>query len=216
MSEALSPLEVTGLDPAGPGAWVLRARRPWSFEPGQVVGLAADPADPVRWYSLASGPKDPEIRVLFTLESEGLLTPRLAAWRPGTPLWATAPRGQFLRRPGPGLWIAGGTGVAPFVSYAAAGLTEGQTLLQGARQVESLYFRAELSRALGAAYQPCVAGSAEAGVFSGRLFHCVRDRALDPGAWIYLCGSPSFVVDLRDLLVSKGAAFDRILSEIYF
>ena len=95
-------------------------RTPFAFTPGQFVVLAF--GGPSAWqrhpFSISSAPSDPRLEV--TVKASGDYTGRLVeALRPGIPAKVAGPFGGFdYRRGGPEqIWIAGGIGVTPFMSW---------------------------------------------------------------------------------------------------
>ncbi len=195
------------------------------FLPGQNVNLALEPSGPARSYSVASGPADPVREVLFDVVPGGLLTPRLAALRPGDPLYVSEAFGGFVDDERPATWIAAGTGVAPFASLVRSGLAAGKILVHAGRSSEGFYFRELFAARLGPRYFPCRtrpggtagAGAAEAGgARAGGLLGWLRDHELPPDRRYLLCGSTRMVVAIREQLIARGVPFANILAEIYF
>ena len=213
-------IAISGIRPLG-SAFALAWKRDFDFSPGQLVSLALREGGESRLYSLASGPREDEARVLFNVAEGGALTPSLAGLGPGDELWLSGPSGSFPAPMGPGVWIANGTGVAPFVSMARAGLAPEKRLLHGARALEDFYFQDELAAALGERYTRCLSGPGRealgtAGIFCGRLTAFIESRSWDPGLSYELCGSALMVVEVRDLLIDRGVPHSRIISEVYF
>jgi ferredoxin--NADP+ reductase len=185
------------------------------FLPGQNVNLALEPSGPVRSYSVASGTADPVMEVLFDVVPGGLLTPRLAALRPGDPLYVYAAFGGFVDDERPATWIAAGTGVAPFASMVRSGLAADKVLVHASRSPEGFYFRELFSARLGPRYFPCRARAA-GGARPGGLPGWLRDNELPPDRRYLLCGSTRMVVAIREQLIARGVPFANILAEIYF
>jgi len=216
MAQPLHPIEVTRLEPSGPDSWTLWWKRDFAFLPGQVVALSILPQGPQRLYSLASGTLDADAGVLFNLAPGGWLTPQLAGVRPGHRIYASAPFGSFAGFPGPAVWIANGTGVAPFLSMVRSGLTEGKTLVQGARTRSLFYGQDVLAPALGPTYHRCASADSGEGLEAGRLTAFLDSRSWPGDRPYYLCGSAAMIVEARDILIRRGVPFQNILSEVYF
>jgi ferredoxin--NADP+ reductase len=191
------------------------------FLPGQNLNLALEPSGPARSYSLASGPADPVREVLFDVVPGGLLTPRLAALRPGDPLFVSEAFGSFGDDERPATWIAAGTGVAPFASLVRSGLAAGKILVHAGRSPEGFYFRELFAARLGPRYFPCRTGvggaaSTAGDARAGGLLGWLRDHELPPDRRYLLCGSTRMVVAIREQLIARGVPFANILAEIYF
>jgi ferredoxin--NADP+ reductase len=195
------------------GRW-LSWERDFDFLPGQIVGVTDDPERPLRWYSLASGNQDPWASILFTPVEAGELSPILSRLLPGDRLWVTAPQGSFLDKKNKAVWVATGTGIAPFLSMARSGFAGSRVLIQGARYLDDLYFREEWQKHLGENYIACC--TREHGVFNGRVTRYLETQRWATDTPFFLCGSSEMVVAVRDLLISQGIPFSQIFAEVYF
>lgn len=95
--------------------------RPLVYEPGQFAILHLEAKD--GWhrhpFTLASSPEEPEVRV--TVKALGDFTASLATQvRVGMPAVLSGPHGRFTHAKGTArqIWVAGGVGVTPFLSWA--------------------------------------------------------------------------------------------------
>ena len=212
-----SRVQISSVEEVVPGIYLIGFRREFDFVPGQVLGISLEKEGPRRLYSICSGNRDDEVLVLFNVIDEGYLTPLLAALEEGDPLWITAPRGTFTCTEEPAVWIAAGTGIAPFYSMFRSGLSDGKTLIHGTRYLEQFLFYDEFAASLGERYIRCCTGEEHEGVYHGRVTSYLQEQPLlQTDTKYYLCGSTEMVVDTRDILIAKGVPFDHIVSEIYF
>jgi ferredoxin--NADP+ reductase len=214
--ELLTQTSVESNDEIAPGIYRLSFPRFFEFIPGQSVAVTVASSIPARYYSIASGSRDPFAEILYDLVPEGLLTPRLARLRAGDTLIVSPPFGAFRDAEGPACWIAGGTGAAPFASMVRSGLTADKLLVHGARTGARLLDRELFSAALGSRYHPCCSREAAEGTWSGRATEWLSAHPLPGAARYLLCGSSRMVVDARDVLIGKGAPFSSVMAEIYF
>lgn len=198
-----------------PDTYVLSFERRFDFDPGQVVKVAVDDREPPRIYSICSGNKDHEMQILFNVKREGYLTPRIASLIPGDTIKVSKPYGGFTGNREPAWWIATGTGVAPFRSMLNSGLGEGNSIIHGVRYLNQFYFEDEIE-ATGVTYIKCCSGESSCDVVPGRVTSYLAGIEQLPDVNYYLCGKASMVVEVRDLLISKGVSFDKIFAEIYF
>jgi len=213
----LKEVTITGNEEISPGVHLISWNRTHDFYPGQVVKIAADLTMAPRIYSICSGNDEPEIRVLFNVKEEGLLTPWLAGVIPGMKILATKPYGSFKDDTKPAWWIATGTGIAPFYSMFRSGMSENKTLIHGVRQLTQFYFEDELEWALGDRYVRCCSHEQSCNVFPGRITKYLEEiKELPTEINYYLCGKAIMVVEVRDLLISRGVPYQNILAEIYF
>jgi ferredoxin-NADP reductase len=206
-----------------------------AFLPGQSVSVGLEPDGPARYYSVASGSEESGIAILYDRVEGGALTPRLSRCEVGDTLWVSEAFGSFTDDPeADAMWIATGTGVAPFLSmarsFASGRLGSRKRLIHGGRSLERFYFARELAGLLGDSYLRCCsrcdpsagqdAVPANAPLYPGRLTRWLEERIaageLDTGSRYMLCGSSAMVVQVRDLLIRGGVPFARIHAEIYF
>jgi len=199
------------------GIFLIGFRRTFLFKAGQVIGIAMEQNGPRRLYSICSGEEEEDIRILYKVVDEGFLTPQLSDLEIGDTIWITVPGGEFTGDLDPAVWIATGTGVAPFYSMFRSGLAEQKKIILGNRYLEQFHFFDEFASLLGENYIRCCTAESDEGVYPGRVTQFLEEQAkLDPKLKYYLCGSAEMVVEARDILISKGIPFDRIISEIYF
>lgn len=209
-------MRVTGNAEIAPGIFRLSFPREWEFVPGQSIGLTLDPRLPARFYSIASGTRDSHVEVLYDLVPDGQLTPRLTVLAPGDQLLCSAPFGAFRDSAGPSCWVATGTGIAPYVSMARSGGTEGKLLLHGSRSVAGLIEREFFSSRMNGRYVPCCTREKGEGIFEGRPTAWLSAQPLPSAERFLLCGNSRMVVDARDILIGRGVKFADIIAEIYF
>ena len=175
---------VSGFRAVG-SAFALTWRRDFDFTAGQLAEVALDDKGPSRLYSLFTGPGEDEAGVLFNIAEGGELTPSLARLAPGDTISIRGPSGSFPAFMGPGIWIANGTGLAPFLSMARAGLSAEKTLLHGARSLEDFYFQDELEAVMGDRY--CAVVRARVAILAmqmalaGRLTAFIDSESWGPG-----------------------------------
>lgn len=213
----LIEVTVTGNVEISPDVYLISWKRMHDFQPGQVVKITDNPELTPRIYSICSGNKEDEIRVLFNVKQGGLLTPRLAGMIPGMKIFVSEPYGSFKDAKQPSWWIAGGTGIAPFYSMFRSGYSENKTLIHGVSYLSHFYFEDELEEAMGERYIRCCSREQSCNVFPGRITKYLEEiNDLPADINYYLCGKALMVVEVRDLLISKGVPFENILAEIYF
>lgn len=213
----VSPVSLIFTHELSEGLFLIGFRRNILFKAGQVIGIALEQNGPRRLYSICSGEDDNEIQILYKEVDEGYLTPRLSDLEPGDTIWITQPGGEFTGDPGAAVWIATGTGIAPFYSMLRSALVQNKTLIHGNRYLEQYHFYDEFREALGDKYIRCCSAENDEGVYHGRVTDYLEEQArLDPDIKYYLCGSAEMVVETRDILISKGVPFGHIISEIYF
>lgn len=210
MQRVLSNIEIA------PDVFLLSVKRRAPFKPGQTVKLSLDGDLPPRIYSICSGPDDPALSVLYNIKEDGALTPRLACLSAGDSIEVSDPGGTFIGTPEPALWIATGTGIAPFYSMLRAGMGHDKTLLHGVRYVSQFYFDTEWKEQLGARYHRFCSREKTEGAMRGRVNRFFEQSHEPIPEKVYICGQATMCVEIRDLLIARGVPFGNILIEIYF
>jgi len=197
----------------------IRFDRPAGFDflPGQKIGFLFEGAT---WdYTLLGPTQGLELSLCVRHLPEGRFSPRLAAAQPGEPFQITSATGFFTFKPSaqPAVFVATGTGVAPFVAFARAGV-RGFDLLHGVRWAEDLVYGGELAAA-ARIYTPCLSGSSPAAgdpeFFAGRVDACLTQR-LSPGRYdFYLCGNGDMIRDVMRL-IDERFPDSRVFTETFF
>jgi len=217
MNKELFPVKVKKNEQLTPDAWLLKFERNFEFTPGQVIGITLDPGQQNRLYSIASGNTDTMVSILFTVKPDGILTPPLSVCKEGEPIFITRPFGNFICTEERAVFIATGTGIAPFASTLFSGNHGGKTLIYGNRTAQGLYFHESFIDILGNDYHPCLSRGQDEGYFHGRVTQYIDSLdPLDATNHYYLCGIAEMVVDVRDLLIEKGVPYNKIMAEIFF
>jgi len=191
------------------------------FKPGQFVSFNETLGGKkiTRAYSIASLPEGNHFELCLNLVHQGIFSPHLFAMKPGDSVEMTDPLGFFVvRNPAKdAIFVATGTGIAPFRSMAPDYLSHPQakqlTLIFGVRQEQNIYYRNDFE-ALAKQYsnfhflptlsraEPSWRG--RTGHVQLHLFEAIGDRGdLD----VYICGLKAMVDDVRAIL--KGMGFDR-------
>ena len=191
--------------------------KPNGFEhiAGQRLSVRLDRVE--REYSIASAPAEPDLRLCIRRVANGLVSESLASCDVGSRLKIGRPNGYFVFQPSSrqAVFAATGTGVAPFLAMAAAGVS-GFVLLHGVRAADDLYYRDRLAPA-AACYVACISGDhpVEKGFFQGRVTAYLQSR-LKAGAYdFYLCGKGEMIREVI-LLVDDRFAGSRVFSEPFY
>lgn len=191
------------------------------FIPGQFVSFTENlNGKPItRPYSIASAPGGNRFEICLDLVQEGIFSPHLFSMQPGHTIEMSAPLGYFvLRNPGKDcVFVATGTGVAPFRSILQAYLGQGDQrqiiLIFGTRYERKLLYREDFEalqnehpnfRFWPTLSRPGPSWTGRSGHVQAHLLEAIGERRdLD----VYICGLKLMVDDVRALL--KGLGFDR-------
>ncbi len=213
----LTAHKVSGVENVVNNVYILKFEKQFNFIPGQVVAIGIDEEHEPRLYSIASGINGDEMKVLFDVYPDGFLTPRLSQLKKGDVIFVSEPFGKFVASGGEEWWIATGTGIAPFVSRLESDLQPPQKLLHGSRLLDHFYYQDFLHHKLSSKYYRFCTKESSSDVISGRLTNWLKEqKTLPKGIKYYLCGNPEMVVEVRDIILSKGVEFENIMAEIYF
>ncbi len=198
-----------------PEVFELELERPAGlrFRPGQRLRLQREGCE--RDYSIASSPVETELRLLIRLFPEGRMTPGLAAAAPGTVIEGSGPHGYFLfDAPGATpVFVASGTGIAPFRSMAASGAA-GFVLLHGARTAAELFYR-EFLETRAARYLGCLTRQGPplpSGTRAGRVTDALREDLASGAYDFYLCGRGEMIRDALQVIDARFPAA-RVFTE---
>jgi benzoate/toluate 1,2-dioxygenase reductase subunit len=190
----------------------------FQFVAGQRIRLLHDAIR--RDYSLITAPIDPTLSLCLEKIEGGEYSPVLASAETGTRLSFTGPLGFFTYRPSgrPAVFVATGTGIAPFLSMVRTGITD-FTLLHGVHKATNLYYR-DIFRRAARLYIPCLAAGAEEAersdnVFRGRVSHYLA-KHLPPGNYdFYVCGRQEMIRDVT-LLVDARFPSSLLYTEVFY
>lgn len=193
----------------------------FAFTPGQGVELAIDRPglrDQGRPFT-PTGLVDDEV-LEFTIKAypaHAGVTQALHALRPGTELLISEPFGT-IRYQGPGVFIAGGAGITPFLailrSLAGAGELADQTLIFSSKSPRDVIQEQELRHLLG---ERCILICTEAdapGYLHRRIDRAFLEETLrDFDRHFYVCGPPGFMAAVDSAVTELGASAESLVFE---
>ncbi len=188
--------------------------RGFSFIPGQKVSLTID--DITRQYTLINQPDASELTICVGHVPDGRLTPLLARARPGEIVSLSAAAGFFTyqslgRR---AVFVATGTGIAPFLAFIRNGVRD-FCCLQGAINERELLYRDEVEQAAGE-YIPCLSAPESNGPFwNGRVTSYLEQRLAKERYDFYLCGNGDMIRDAIRI-IDQHFPGSRVFMETFF
>ena len=189
----------------------------FSFRAGQHISLGIHGDYQSREYSIYSAENDPNLEVLVKEVDNGYFTPKLHKLKPGDLLEVHGPFGNFGLKPeearsGKLVFIASGTGIAPFRSMVRTYPALDYTLIHGVKYGHEAYDRHEYA---SDRYILCTSRDS-IGTHQGRLTGYLKDCTFAPETQFYLCGNSDMIFDALDILKEKGFERDQIHCEVYF
>ena len=187
------------------------------FMPGDCTAVYTD-SDKSRPYSISSGSKEDELRFLIRKMEGGEVSPWLMERQAGDVIRITPPFGWF--RPGqdignaPFVFLATGTGIAPFLSYLNTFERPAEQCLYGIRRKADAVGFSKLNN-----WCPTqLAISQEDGHehHHGRITELLDTLPLDAETHYYCCGLESMVNEATERLQQKGIKLMQIHREVFF
>lgn len=217
-ADAIS-VQLTAIRPVAPAVVELKLEKPpgFGFMPGQFVRFHQE--DCVRDYTLISTPATDSLDLCIALIDGGRFSQRIAAASVGDRFRITGPHGHFIFQESgrAAVFVATGTGVAPFVAYCRAGVRDA-LLLHGVRRPADLVY-SDLLRTGLRSYIPCISRLSELpeafpGAVAGRVTRYL-EGLLPPGAYdFYLCGRREMIRDVT-ALIDRRFGDARLFIETY-
>ena len=197
-------------------AFALRLEVPIPFLPGQYVNIAVPGSAQKRSYSFASAPGASEATFLMRDIPGGLMSGFIGGdGALGAAVALTGPVGSFYLREvrRPVLMLAGGTGLAPFLSMLShltpAAARHPIHLVYGVTRDADLVEVAALQEAAvrlpGFSFACCVADPDSAAPLKGYVTDHLAPEQLNGGdVDVYLCGPPAMVEAVRGAFAARG------------
>lgn len=186
------------------------------FTPGDCVAIYTEQGTS-RPYSIASGSQDNELRFVIRMMDGGEVSPWLMSRTPGDPIRITPPFGWF--RPGqdigdaPFVFLATGTGIAPFLSYAETFDRSPAHCLYGVRQkADAIGF----SKLRNFCPTQLAVSREQTEHHHGHLTDLLDDLPGTDDTHYYCCGLESMVNEASAKLQQAGVGLNRIHREVFF
>ena len=196
---------------------LLVQRNGMEFIPGDCVAVYTE-HDKSRPYSIASGPDAETMRFVIREMDGGEVSPWLKSRAVGDSVRITPPFGWF--RPGqdigddPFIFLATGTGIAPFIAYMETFDRPPASVLYGVRRAADAF---GFSRLRNFCPDTQLAVSREASEYhQGRLTDLLPELPMVENTHYYCCGLESMVNDAAAWLQENGVPLSHIHREVFF
>ena len=201
-------------------AFEIELTRPPSleFKAGQTICFVHESMQ--RYYSLLSTPDDATLALCVYYVPRGNFSPVLAKAQIGTPFSVTGPHGYFTfnRSERTPVFVATGTGIAPFVSMGRSGVTD-FIILHEVEFAEDLYYQ-DLFNKIASNFVPCLLETSSAdpwppGTFHGNAAGFLKKNLAPTVYDFYLCGEREMIRGVT-LLVDARFAGSRVYTEVFY
>ena len=197
-------------------SFALQVPSPIAFLPGQYVNLTVPGSKQSRSYSFSSAPNQAELAFLIRDVPDGLMSTYMRSRaQAGDFIMFTGPYGSFYLRPvvRPVLMLAGGTGLAPFLSMlqwlkdnpAAQPIRLAYGVNSNADLVELETLETLKASLPDFDYFTCVVDRGSAHPRLGYVTdHLAAEHLNDGEVDVYVCGPPPMVEGVRKWMSSAG------------
>ena len=182
---------------------------------GQCFNLGLIGEGVNREYSIYSSADSPYLEFLIRKMDGGLVSDHLSKLSTGDYIEVDGPYGEFCLNledlENKFVFIASGTGIAPFHSFINTYPNLDYLLVHGVRLSEETY---ESQSYAPDRYIPCISKN-QIGP-KQRVTDFLKNNSLPIDARYYLCGNRNMIVDSVDLLLESGISGDQIITEVFF
>lgn len=218
---------VTKLTPLSPSVKLIRlfcGDTPFHFKPGQWISIQDKQSEQSAAYSISSIPNennqiDIAVKHIPQIEISGFLHNRLKI---GDAVNISPAQGSVVlpaRLEKPVAFIAGGTGIAPFMSMTRkllhSGFDKNITFLVSAASLQEFLFNEEL-KALSRKYArldfrlTLTQSKDERADYHGRINEDMLKPLIERHQVFFLCGPPAMVDDVNKMLIACGVPMECI------
>ena len=192
-------------------------RENFSFQAGQYVLLSFPGSSESREYSLSGGEHDPWLEVLVKEIPAGSFSLKLKQLKKGDMIQVEGPYGFFILHEQEletkeFVFVATGTGIAPFKSFVRSNPSLDYHLVHGVRIFEDN---------CGKNYFPILRRTIctsrdQTGNYTGRVTQYLKSEEIDQYKIYYLCGNSKMIDEVSEILENGGVPVKNIRSEVFF
>ncbi len=189
----------------------------FSFEAGQHISLSIAGDYQSREYSIYNAEEADYLELLVKEVDGGYFSPKLKHLKKGDMVEIHGPFGRFAldskkRDTHQHVFIASGTGIAPFHSMVKSNPGIDYRIIHGVRYGNEAYEREEYE---SDRYLLCTSRD-QSGHYNGRLTGYLQEAEFDKNSSFYLCGNSDMIFDAMEILKEKGFDRDAVNVEVYF
>jgi ferredoxin/flavodoxin---NADP+ reductase len=209
----------------GAGNFILRVeRKNISFKPGQFFSLGI-PSIPInREYSVSSSLNDNYLDFLIREIEDGTLSGKLRKLKKNDEIKILGPFGEFYMEKmdftKKYIFIASGTGIAPFISIIKSNQNLDYELFHGVRNFEDAYKDIEIRNYIVfiSRNKNYISKNINFKYFNGRITENLNflENYLNHEYLYFVCGNSSMVNDIYDFLEKNKIKANKIFSELFF
>ncbi|HKI88304.1 MAG TPA: FAD-binding oxidoreductase [Draconibacterium sp.] len=189
----------------------------FTFLAGQHISLSIMGDYQSREYSIYSAEEGNNLEVLVKEVEGGYFSPKLKHLKIGDMVEVHGPFGKFgldiqKQESHKHIFIASGTGIAPFHSMVKSYPDLDYQLIHGVRYKNEAYEKEDYQKDR---YILCTSRD-EKGDFNGRVTDYLKQNDFDSNTSFYLCGNSDMIFDAMEILKEKRFDRDNVNVEVYF
>ena len=189
----------------------------FKFIAGQHVSVSIMGDYQSREYSIYSSEESDHLEILVKEVEGGYFSPKLKHLKMGQFVEVHGPFGKFgldekRKDTHKHVFIASGTGIAPFHSIVKSVPDLNYEIIHGVRYMNEAYEIEDYDREK---VTVCTSRDKK-GDFNGRLTAFLKQKEFDKNTCFYLCGNSDMIFDAMEILKSKGFERESITVEVYF
>ncbi len=189
----------------------------FKFYAGQHISLSIKGDYQSREYSIYSAEESDFLEVLVKEVDGGYFSPKLKHLKVGDFVEIHGPFGKFgldtkRLETHKHVFIASGTGIAPFHSMVKSNPDLNYQLIHGVRYENEAYEKNHYEKDR---FVLCTSRDGS-GDFQGRVTEYIQQNEFDKNTSFYLCGNSDMIFDAMEILKDKGFDRDNVNVEVYF
>ncbi len=189
----------------------------FKFIAGQHISLSIEGDYQSREYSIYSAEEGENLEILVKEVEGGYFSPKLKHLKKGDLVEVHGPFGKFgldtkKENTHKHVFIASGTGIAPFHSMVKSFPDLDYQLIHGVRYENEAYEKEHYDKDR---YVLCTSRD-KTGDFNGRVTDYITHAEFDKNTAFYLCGNSDMIFDAMEILKDKGFDRDSVNVEVYF
>ncbi len=189
-----------------------------NFYPGQYISMVSDQPSIYREYSIASGTTEPWFSFIIRKVPGGKITRFLYHLQPQETIITSLPSGNFrpgfAHKNGEFIFIATGTGMAPFVSYLKSYPNRPPLqILYGVRYFKEAIVLPELTKHCPT--HLAISREKIAGHHYGHVTDLLDRLPIDSTIHYYLCGLQNMIQEVTSWLKQQGVSATQIHQDKY-
>ena len=189
----------------------------FKYVAGQHISLSIMGDYQNREYSIYSSEESENLEILVKEVDGGYFSPKLKHLKPGDLVEVHSPFGKFnldtkKQNSHKHVFIASGTGIAPFHSMVKSYPNIDYQLIHGVRYASEAYEKEDYE---DDRFILCTSRDNKTD-FNGRLTEYLKQTDFDKNSCFYLCGNSDMIFDSMEIIKDKGFDREDVNVEVYF